>query len=149
MNTPESITVDLEHAKMLKEAGWTQDEALLWWASKMHPDPYDESIVWELSNDSNPIGVHDWCKQAGTFAAPTAQEILRRLPTGMSSQRGDYLLTCDIGGLRIWNVTYLDEDGRCFFHEDEEVLTEDPSLANAASEMWCYLKKNNLLNYDS
>lgn len=138
MNTPESIVVDLEHAKMLKEAGWPQDEALLWWASKMHPDPYDESIVWELSNDSNPIGTHDWCKQAGTFAAPTAQEIetiiLKELPhISITISRMGEMVCLE----PLENRKYT---GHVF---------KGTNHANAASEMWCYLKKNNLLPQNS
>lgn len=137
MASPESITVDLKHAKMLKEAGWPQKEALLWWSSRLHPDPYDESLVWQLSNDDRPIGTHDWCKQAGTFAAPTAEEILRRLPLTMQARPLTMQARYDNCGRVHWGV--------CYIKNEKVQMQWQDTLANAAAQMWCYLKKNNLL----
>src|SRR3990167_5893854 len=73
-SAPSSIVVSLEMAKKLKKAGWPQDKFLFVWNGAYHPDK-SEHVNW-LSRKK--VG-KDWA-EAETFTAPTAEEILRRLP---------------------------------------------------------------------
>ena len=73
---PKDIVVSLEHAKALKEAGWTGNAHFLW---AYH--------CFDYSNDSElqkPFvtcaELEDHYHQWEMMAAPTASEIIRRIP---------------------------------------------------------------------
>lgn len=119
-----TITVSLEWAKKLKEAGWPQDSFLYWF----HLEGLNS-----LTSEKIEASAIEY------IAAPTAEEILRRLPR--VSLSGD---ECYLQAERIiketWNVEYEGTDG---ISRSEGFA--DESLANAAAAMWCYLSDNNLL----
>lgn len=114
------ITVSLELAKKLKEAGW-QYETLFFWCGLEHK---------EVSSSTGEMKIFygKYYPYREHFAAPTAEEILRRLPHGTDTEliikrkpKGTWRVTCTgdtIGG---------------------------DTLANAAAAMFCFLSENNLL----
>lgn len=123
---PESIVTSLDWSRKLKEAGWPQYNAMFWWCPYMGESAYsgDAAIRYRLKSE-NTFGSHDWCKQAGSAAAPTAEEILREA----ARRRGE----------RVQQL--LDNYNLQFF-----LAQQDDHLANAAAAMWVYLKENNLLH---
>ncbi len=146
----DSIVVDLEHARSLREAGWEQNPTkdLFSWIEAYHGSSYPEEKPFEvdLHYRNFTCDFLDSYREEGTtticYAAPTAEEILRRLPECLHWEGADSHFTT----LRIapwagrWSVEYRDKQN------DSRNHTENAdTLANAASKMWCYLKKNNLL----
>ncbi len=127
--TPESITVSLEWAKKLKEAGWPQDEQTV--------------NHWRRKGEIYSVGgFTTWC-----LAAPTAEEILRRLPDYIGTEY--VLVTVRDHPENKWSVNYIriSEKG-VNYHPDHEFRArpcDGDSLANAAAAMWCYLAENKLL----
>lgn len=145
MTTPESITVSLDTAKKLKEAGWQHETYFDWYfngtgANRVvrHPSP-DELRTSEF---------HLECP------APTAEEILRRLPPNLirSTEKDTvtYALTIkalfgieQINGDN-WQIMYYRVRDGIEMAPYSPVLFAD-TLANAAAACWIYLKENNLL----
>jgi hypothetical protein len=143
MNTPESITVDLEHAKKLKAAGWPQEDSVMCWCVCK---PETDCFVWKRSGTEHKTD----------FAAPTAEEILRRLPdyivipvnaphkhehrflkinkdsTGMGNGYQDFFYVLGYGPV---DHGFIPPEWSC----------SDRSIANAASAMYCYLAAHKLL----
>ncbi len=141
--TPESIVTSLEWSKKIKQAGWPQKEALWFWVH--HYRAASDEYLWELfeRDEDDKVNEH--------LAAPTAEEILRKLPEEYVAKDGKRLeLSC---GKKIkqhglgYYVTY--ETPREPHDCDEACCTNDKhSLANAAAAMYCYLAENNLLKND-
>lgn len=128
MPTTQSITVDLEHARMMQEVGWPQDEPLhVWFRITADGD-------WRCRHQYSGQGgraADDYMFEHGhAFAAPTAEEILRRLPVRLD------------GGYPI--AVFRDHRGWCVHYRDEMQFTDD-TLSNAAAAMYCHLSKSNLL----
>lgn len=135
----EQITVSLEWAKKLKEAGWPQNSSLFWWAefynkSSTTPDELFQQLVdddeWDFGSINVMHGFREsgYLKQLKRLSVPTAEEILQRLPMN------DVTLT---GDGRIFCCTY--DKG---FTSNDEV---GDNLANAAAAMFCYLAERKLL----
>lgn len=124
---PGSIVVSLEHAKALKKAGWPQEDSYLHWCHH-HSNASDslDGMVWNVYQKDDDDRVNEW------IAAPTSEEILRMLPQLVNHFGLIIARTPDNQG---WEVAYL--GGYKGFRE--------PSLANAAAAMYCYLSENNLL----
>jgi hypothetical protein len=135
MTTPEQITVSLEWAKKLRDAGFPQGWTGVGTAESFteRPESMKGSLdgsyfKWFQDKDGNPLVESVYCNYAMIAAAPTAEEILRELGCGK---------------------LYFSGDGRWVVAlEGQEVLKDIPtenSAANAAAAMYCYLAKNNLL----
>lgn len=73
MSTPESITVDLDHAKQLKEAGW-QEETVWQWQFDRKGSSTTTGRTWYLRSWSYQV------RGKSFAAAPTMGEIITRLP---------------------------------------------------------------------
>jgi hypothetical protein len=142
MNT-ESIVTSLEWSKKLKEAGFPQEA----WAHyrKNNPTDRDDDAYFffgfgdEFERPKPQWEFDDW------IAAPTAEEILRRLPKKIVQvpkfSYGDpevLMLTANMTTNDLWYVRYLSSKLQQYGEADE-------SLANAAAAMYCYLAENNLL----
>lgn len=113
------ITVSLEMAKKLKEAGWIWDDAQFFWSTKTL-----ESKVWECPHRSQ----YSLISNQTDIAAPTAEEILRELPIGSLAQMEEK-------ERKRWTVSSPNIHGLPF-----------PSLADSAASHWIHLKENNLLD---
>lgn len=100
---PESITVSLEWATKLKEAGW---DDVCYFRQEEHEGPGLEF--------------------------PTAEEILRRLPDSPRPHSPMHIFRMIDG---TWQIVY---------DNTEDFVIAD-TLANAAAQMWIYLKTNHLL----
>lgn len=132
----ESITVSLEMAKRLKEAGWEQLSSVFCWS--------------EIISGAEVIGKEDvklWLEQYGRgdediFSdAPTAEEILRRLPH-MEPGKCEGIADLEMTPIHPdrWRVAY-NESGVGY-----HIKFEEDTLANAAAQMWIYLSDNKLLS---
>lgn len=152
MNNPESIVVSLDLAKQLKEAGWSQHEMKVCTDGKERPCA-NTSFYWSETSKGNWMIV-DSLKGtiAEDIAAPTAEEILRRLPQSirsvglnLSAKKGEreYVLHIVKTNTTRWRLIYWDSDGLPWVAPSADFI--DESLANASAQMWLYLKKNNLL----
>jgi hypothetical protein len=151
--TAESIVTSLEWSRKLKEAGWpqpVQDAApfWFWYEEKLH-------LMSGRETDSGCYGpcwsykdghIDDWSFEnrnphiSAIAAAPTAEEILRRLP----EEFGECCLDAHrfLAHEGFWRVCYeVIDDGK---HDMPHHVLGD-TLANAAAAMYCYLAENALL----
>ena len=120
---PEDIVVGLETAKKLKAAGWENGDATHYFYWMDIRDNYNEGEVC-------PQVESVYCNCPMIASAPTAEEILRELPTTQICYRED--------GVSI----YVGIGGR---QKTVKKTIIGETLANAAASMWLYLKENNLL----
>lgn len=134
MNIPDLFTVSLEWAKRLKEVGWPQYEASLYtWVQKGKDDEdWSESFL-ELSSICWRMVRVDTFHPKYLCAAPTDEEILRRLPPSINAEDRFWALHCYTANER-WFVDYV-----------EHYTQQADTLANAAAAMYCYLAENSLL----
>ena len=132
---PSTITVSLEWGKKLKEAGWK----LEWSSHRIYIEP---QLDCGERRSVLPVYVGN-CNDH--YPAPTAEEILRRLPP--SVQVEDDSMHLDIMDDRdwiedtSWDIGYSSRDTeRPPLH-----VRDKESLANACASMYCYLSDNKLL----
>lgn len=139
LSGPDAIVTSLDWSKKLKEAGWPQ-ESTFFWARAARLDEWEVVIDAEISwigNDNIKGSGCGCCERddelADKFAAPTAEEILRRLPRTV----GEAELALNHGPIdgEPWYIFYPGVRG-----------IRDFSLANAAAAMYCYLAENKLLS---
>ena len=127
---PSSIVTSLEWSKKLKEAGWPQDDYLFIWRG---PAPQHGRPDWNLGE------CFDTHANDGCFAAPTAEEILRKLPKlivhkeihsrlYITPYENDY----EVGYSPQWN-------------EGIKLNRAEESLADAAAAMFVFLAEQKLL----
>lgn len=134
-NQPSAITVSLELARELKEAGFPHDRALFYyWGGEDNGD-------WRLTERTAL-----WTEDESLVAAPTSEEVLVLLPDVID--RGHFHIrrySKNTRGLRAgkgvlhWSLEY---------HSGSVGITErieDTLLVNAAAKMYLYLSTNNLL----
>ena len=139
MSNPESITVSLDWAKKLKEAGWPQTGQCFYWIA--HKGKGMAAVAFYKHVQNGRYG-----KSVVFGAAPTAEEILRRLPEAiyLGPEREALYLSVMPDDYK-WIVLYSPEydQRRCdkenFWKRDRE------SLANASAAMYCYLAEKKLL----
>lgn len=117
-NGPESIVVSLEWAKKLKEAGWPQDHG-------------ENVMYWRKKRDDFVLG--GWCVYA--LAAPTAEEILRRLPDTLENRLHE--------PLQIFRMMPNSVGWRMMYGLSHSA--DGDTLANAAAKMFVFLAKQKLL----
>jgi hypothetical protein len=127
-------TTSLELSKQLKEAGFPQESTFQYstWTNK-RGDQVRLAIVGVQTD------------VFATYAAPTAEEILERLPEFIEGETyfvrlKTYPYTWK--GVKGWHVVYAD-----LAHQSMFVEESNDSLAEAAGKMWLYLKENNLLTH--
>lgn len=119
---PEEIVTSLDWSKKLEEAGWPQDQSIFWWKYEVT----FSGNFWMVGQRPH--------KDAEKFAAPTAEEILRRLPKEELTIRHRNSL---------WMIDFLrfDENG----NKTHSYIFEGDTLANAAAACYCYLAEQKLL----
>ena len=125
--TPE-ITVDLETAEKLKEAGWGQESVFMFYGKQ----PYCETCGRDIDPKFRLMKNLGKKTELEKISAPTAEEILRELP--------DYITYKHIEGK--WEVIM---DVSQIPNGKKDIWFDDESLSNAAAKMYIYLKENNLL----
>jgi hypothetical protein len=130
MTLPESIVTSLKWSQKLGEAGWPQKNALYYWHKRRSRLGY-----WGLQTERS---IQQYLKYTKThkahqlfFAAPTAEELLRRLPTTIN---GRQLMV--LAGKYDWRVAY---------YYDPVPAQDADTIANAAAAMYCYLAEHDLL----
>lgn len=136
--TPESITVSLDMARLLKEAGWDQKTYFSWWIQKYGDyctEPHIERTSFSAVN-------FDW-NQHSRIPAPTAEEILRELPNDIKI---DGKMAC----LEILSDRDVYNEGWVCCYSfgqncDNEYWRKCRDLSDSCAAMYCYLAENNLL----
>lgn len=130
MTNPESIVTSLDWSKKLKEAGWPQNEGhFSWYRYSLTNSAKEWYVECQWQNEGNHL---EW------MAAPTAEDILRRLPERLPGVFGDesLLQIQPLHGMSGWSV---------FYHSLGDDDHSDKSLANAAAAMYYYLAEQKLL----
>ena len=148
MTTPESIVTSLDWSKKLKEAGWPQEDAIWYWVGHMLDDNM-EPTSWSLWPREKEEYREQW--KPHIHAAPTAEEILRRLPLWIKSKKNivrTHAKSKTISGQRIkFHLERFDGGYALFYGTKYSPLcyVEGDTLANAAAAMYCYLAEQKLL----
>jgi len=145
-----NLTVSLEEAKLLKEAGFPQDipdeygdEQSRWWCTWDDKEP---TLLWLQSDGFNDDGTHGEGGDIKVICkSPFAEEILSKLPNTVYIKGEQACLEIlsdrDFPTDEEWIVCYSygkNCDNSCW------VKSKD-GLANAASKMYRYLADNKLL----
>ncbi len=148
MTSPENIVVSLEMARRLKEAGWPQDNSCFYWLRC--GDGKDDFSVSRTDVGRNSM--------VESFAAPTAEELLRRLPYKINTTTrkktsiyGEMFDTFTLEIRVLSNRTY-----RIYYKNKYTNLGRDPSLGgfkatdillcNSLASMFIYLSTHHLLS---
>lgn len=132
MSTPEPIVVSLEKARELEQAGWPQKgESHFYWSTAKDHEPYLEAppIDWDYQERHSRRPEHG----DAHYAAPTAEEILRRLPTVQIEM-------AVVGGV-IKYIRVADCESHTMF-----VSACDNSLVEALAEIYCRIAEKNRVN---
>lgn len=138
MNNSEQITVSLEWAKKLKEAGWNQDGrgGFKFGYFDYEGNPYPVLANWDTDIDKR-IAV-----------APTAEEILRELPMALPDEFG----ICSLEVRKTedgYMIHYFShEDGKSAYLTDKKSVFSDAALSDCVAKMYCHLAENKLLPTD-
>lgn len=143
-------TVNLELSKQLKEAGYPQESAEHEYCGG-HVWYHDDQIEgkFEECGSTDLLGKDQYCNKEELtceyfIASPTADEILDKLPEHVGE-----ILKKGSGGLTI--SKYKDEYAVWYCSAKDRTslfgptLTHFGTLADAAAQMWLYLKKEGLL----
>jgi len=132
MTQPDDITVSLEMARKLKEVGWpmSYSDIFAWWEDSEGNAKVERTSNLALTATSNGL----------CFPAPSAEEILRRLPGNLKLVGYDaYLQFMILPGTK-WLLTYMGKT-----EPTGQTMMKHDTLANAAAACWIYLANNGLL----
>ena len=152
------ITVSLEWAKKLRDAGFSQGFSGVFAPSSvetleqiMPTKMNDIYFYWmDVRKDYTkgepcPQVESVYCNYLMIAAAPTCEEILRDLPSWLIQQgRSSFLRIVpeqDGHGIDGWKLIYEPSDD-----PEKAIWQDEDTLANAAAAMWIYLKENKLLS---
>jgi hypothetical protein len=132
-------TVSLELAKELKEAGFPQETDLFWASTGVCPSghviPKERVPVYQI--------------EFSAIAAPTAEEILGRLPPVIKFMEKTDVSTIGWKRLYMWMGGDQFDNVRSFhigFNDRPETAIKEINLAEAAGRMYLYLKEQDLLH---
>jgi hypothetical protein len=139
--TPELIVVSLDYAKLLKEARWPQEYQLFWWLRASQPIAIPNGMIDEENVRNEWVVTHSFAD----FAAPTASEILGKLPSIINvPDRAPFALYVAKAG-DTFNVYYYQAvTGEVL----PEAGMEEDTLADTAAAMFVFLQQNHLLPHD-
>lgn len=121
-----NITVSLDYAKKLRDAGWIEETYFVYFNERLRPKYETQGIMLT--------------KVPSIIPAPTAEEILRELPEMYQS-----LIIGKANGK--WRLMPFD----AVSNKDSKIGNirmdkfDEDTLANAAAAMWIHLKENDLL----
>lgn len=139
-SAPESIVVSLEWAKKLKEAGWPQEDWVFCWSIRGRVARRGETV--DVLRFRHNLGVCDSRRPIDPIAAPTAEEILRRLPRHLPwKDDSDNTATLFVNIFpSSYRVGYSPQ-----WTKDAWSSPDAESLADAAAGCYCYLAEQKLL----
>ena len=137
--TLEQICVNKEWAEKLKEAGFPQ-ESLFYWCTPEGGQDKDRFIActedaWFCNQDTCSFN-HNY------IAAPTASEILEKLPSFIVLDTNKTWLSCSKNIFNLFEVGYATNGGFINGHMEEK------SLVDALARMYCYLVSEKLTKKD-
>jgi len=122
--TLDQICVTKEWAEKLKKARYPQrDSAFCWYFN------HEAEVVHLVHNSEDQNGV--------ICAAPTASEILEKLPSREFNKNG-YLTFCK--GIADYRVYWTSQNSGIWIADFNDLL-----LPNALAKMYCYLVQENLI----
>lgn len=124
MHEAESICVSLDMAKKLYDLGFRPVTVFSWYKNSG-----DEYFI----DRQNEYGIFE-------CAAPTAEEILRRLPWKIERDGSTFFLR-----IERWNDSLDVLSWRVIYPNLHAFTNIDNSLANASASMWLFLKEHSLL----
>lgn len=136
MTTHESLVVTLDLARKLKEAGWPQTESFFRWFHRDYLAGDGERTV----KDYVWVESRSYPNDELIAAAPTAEEILRRLPQSIEIGRRSGRLEMAPMWDKGYRVCYVSDTWLATSPVQYEV-----TLTNALASMWLYLKEHDLL----
>jgi len=136
--TPSEITVSLEWAEKLQVAGWPQEQSVFYW--QWYEDDrewptWDGNSEWYCDHMHVSLDEYD---DGQCYAAPTAEEVLRKLPAHIQDDRMAILRMGDTYG-----VYYLHHESG--YVDERRHLRLSDTLANAAASMFVFLAEQKLL----
>lgn len=142
-----AITVSLEWAKKLKEAGYPQGSTHYLWGEDGWKLDGKKDVSHNLIQPKGDIPYKDGGKiEDGVYqrfyAAPTAEEILRRLPYSYEKKVNRTQKAV------VYITVHREKQGWQVRAHSKRTLhwaSQIDTLANAAAAMYCYLSSNNLL----
>lgn len=144
----EDIVVSLELAKELKEVGYPQ-KSLFYWVSYLTKNSISE---YKLMDEPNIQWEFERSGEMKIISAPTASELLDRLPRFMNSN-----------GKFHWEISLEEIEEKQFIDGKElverktvelfsmmypyhAVKVQGKTFVEMLAKMWFYLKQNNLIN---
>jgi hypothetical protein len=116
-------TVTLETAKLLKAAGFPQENSHYYWKTQNIYGVEKSQLVYD-------IAVEDLKGRRTLFAAPAAEEVLDQLPNGTRIQKNVSNYSCSIHYPK-WSWVGT---------------TQGENAAEAVAQIWLRLKKEGLLS---
>jgi hypothetical protein len=138
------MTISLETARELKEAGYPQEDHERYWNDgSLNTESSD--ISCDRPGDYCPSGKRknnceecEYLVRHVTYAAPTTDELLERLPRFVISNNYccNLRLYPDVVG---WTVAYTSYNG------EHNISQNNVNISEALASMWVYLKSHNLL----
>lgn len=141
MNT---ITTSLAVSKKLKEAGWETPFTKHHLRNAECKRKHETVYYWNTDANGSYLHTFPDCTQ-DAIAAPTAEEVLRELPVYIERESITYSL-CIVAVGKHWNVHYSSPNPEVKDDPNYPIAgIHADTLANAAAEMWIYLKTNGLL----
>jgi len=149
--TLEQICVSKEWAEKLKEAGFEQESLLKYCGGHTYYQDNDDG-VFEACPYDGILDEDEYCAGAGMtceffIAAPTASEILEKLPEAI-----EYQVDKNEPGTRDYEIRIsVDINGDYLIMYSDFTANRllwgisDKSLSNALAKMYCYLESKNLI----
>lgn len=130
-----SITVSVDWAKNLCAWNYPQRDSHFAWVQTLGQEQW---LLLPYSPEKEDLYQDNFVVRA----APTAEEILRRLPELLMKDEHAFWITIDCHGGH-YGVAYNDYQGQ---KHAGTCVAVDQSPANAAAAMWVFLNQNNLLH---
>lgn len=119
------ITVSIETAKKLKEAGWTKPTKLIY-TNYYHGEPKDKMHLEFPAHTTDP----------NKLSAPTTDEILADLPGDITPIKKQYELAI-FKNTKFYEAGYFIGEDVCY-----EISYNSSQLCEALADLWLWAKEN-------
>lgn len=140
-------TVSLETAKMLKEAGFTQDNIGFYYLTSTSLKYILNQPIPNSLHETSFLASHEdhrrWTMKEDfyNYAAPTIDELLEELPFRLRMEDDDYWFQIQKIKDRTYDVRYTNHN-----HRDTICIEQHKYLSEAVAKMYLWLKKEGLLD---